>query len=183
MILSIKRIRNIIAFWFSAKFFKICATWMQRIVYCREWESKHVSTIFSVSRIISFLSSFGNGILYFCFPNGFNLQVARLILLIFFPRTIVRGLFCTGWRVEYIFDKPFSSSACWSCTRFASLLTICSFFSSIIMSLLRWFSPSVWGLWEWPPISENTHGQNVRLGDACGKDEAKWFFMFTWHES
>ena len=40
----------------------------------------------------------------------------------------VRGLFCTGWRVEYIFDKPFSSSNCCSCTCFASLLTIISFF-------------------------------------------------------
>ena len=139
------------------KSFQICAWRMQRIVDCGEWKCKHVLMFFSVARMVSFLPHFRNDMFDFCLPHRFNLQQTRRLQVVFFRWMLDRGLFCTGWRVEYIFDNPFSSSNCCVCNWFAFSFAIFSRLLSIDTSLALWYSPPVWGHCERPPISENTH--------------------------
>ena len=110
------------------KFFQICAWRMQWIVNCGEWKCKHVLVFLSVTRMVSFLPCFGNKMLDFSLPHGFDLKhTGRFRVGFFFRWMLDRGLFCTGWRVECNFNNPFSSSRCclynWFAFSFAFFLS------------------------------------------------------------
>ena len=165
------------------KFFQICAWRMQGIVHCGEWKCKHVLIFFSFARMVSFLPSFGNDMFDFFLPDRFDLQHTGRFQLGLLSLNAGSWLFCTSWRVEYIFDNPYSSSNCCVCNWFAFSFAICSLSLSSDINLSLWYLPPVWGHCERPPISENTHGQNVMVGAAVEIDEVKWFSRLIWHKS